>query len=68
MYGIAFTALKIDLVLKGSDKFFNEFWRHQALPQTVDDQSLESSAADTLAIGTGTASASRRAGEIIASD
>jgi len=66
--GVVFTALEIDLVLKGSDEFFNEFWRHQALAQTVDDQSLESGAANSLAIGVGTAAASGGAGEIIAPD
>ena len=65
---VVFTALEIDLVLKGSDEFYNEFWRHQALAQTVDDQSLESGAANSLAIGVGTAAASGGAGEIIAPD
>jgi hypothetical protein len=34
---------------------FNEFWRHQALAQAVDDQPFQSSATDALSIGTGAA-------------
>ena len=38
--GVVFTALEIDLFLNGSHKLLNELWRHQALPQAIDDQSL----------------------------
>ena len=65
---VVFAALEIDLLVKSSDELFNEFWRHQALAQTVDDQPFKSSPTDALAIGTGAAAPSGRAGEVISPD
>ena len=65
---VVFAALEVDLVLKGPDEFFNKLWRHQALAQSVDDQSLKSSPADALTIGTVTAATGCGACEIVAPD
>jgi hypothetical protein len=68
MKSVVAATLEVDLLVEGSHKLLNEFWRHQALAQTIDDQSLQRAPTDALTVRTVATAASSGTGEVIPPD
>jgi len=58
----------IDLGLSSAHELLNEFWRHQALPEAIEDDPFKCGMAEALTVGAGAAAACSGAGKIVATN